>query len=62
MESSISKRNVDEGIRSQDQDQYLGGTCNVVIDKTPPRILIHFGVDLAIDHFEEEAFENVEPD
>lgn len=60
MESRTSKRNVDEGICCQDQDQDLGGSCDVVIHESPPCSLVHVGIDLAVDLPEEESFEKVE--
>ena len=62
MESRAPKGNIDEWIRSHDQDQYLGTTGNVVVDEASSRGLVHAGVYFAIDFLQQEAFEDIEAD
>lgn len=60
MESGVPKCHVDEWICCNNQDQDLRGSCNMVIDKTPPRFFIHTAVYRAVAFFEEETFKYVE--
>jgi hypothetical protein len=60
MKCSRTKRDIYEWICRHDQDQDFRSPSNMMIDKTPPRVIIHRCVNLAIAPFEEEAFEDVE--
>ncbi len=61
MEGSSPECHINERIRRQNEDQQLRRPCDVMINETSPRRLVHLRIDLAIDSPEQEAFENVKP-
>jgi hypothetical protein len=62
MESGVPKGNVYKRICGHNQDQELGAACNMVVDETSSRGVVHAGIDFDIYFPQKEALEDIEAD